>query len=1208
MRGRLSLQQRVVILMVAAILPLSALSVWLAVRETRSTRELAQSQLKFAASAIASSQDRTIESAHALLTAIAAMPELRALPASRCQAYFAELKASNPIYFNIGYFDTEGRSVCHANAAAGAIQGGDRAFFRQALTQRRFAMGEEIVGRAGGRSTIPFGLPIIEGGEVKGVAFATLNLAQATAALARLELPPRARLLVADRRGQVVMEYPPRPAQPLPRGLANADLLRAAAAMSSGTGETEDPQGDHRIFAFAPSMRVGVEGLLAVASIDGNMLAASSIASLRDELMGMALMLLLGLLGAWIFAGRAIVAPTRLVVDAVRRLEHGDLDARVPLKDTRLGGEFTRIGSAFNLMAESLQLRQADLQSELRRSQAAYVVLDQVLNSMQEALLAMDAGGGFFMYNEAARALFPLDGPLAPRAQRPLAWGLFERDKVTPYALEDLPLSRALRGESGRQLALFVRNALVPEGRMLLCSWQPVTTPEGIRGGLVVFTDVTHLERLQSEQAAQLRELRETQGKLIEAQRIGRVGNWELDLATGRLGWSDEVYVLVGREPGEFEPSIQGFEGLVHPQDRALLKPARDSALRDGQVMRVEYRVVKPDGSIAWMSEIADARRDEGGTPVWFGGVVQDVTERRIAEEAVRAREKELEEYTLQLQRAAEAAQAITSRPDLEAMLREVADQARSVIGAHMAVVSLTKGSDWSQAISSLSMSDRYGAWRDYAEPPNGEGIYAVVCETGRALRLTQAELLAHPRYRGFGAHAADHMQLRGLLAVPLTGRDGANMGLLQLSDKSDGEFSERDEYVALELAQLASIAIENARLFGEVTQLNAGLEERIAQRTAELARQELLYRTLAEQAPEVVWNTDASGERLTFLNRAWYELVGGTPQQWLGDNGRRAIHPDDREEVAANWRRSRATRQPFIGVRRLLAKDGSWHTMSYKGTPVLDDAGEVAFWVGIDADITEFKAIEQALRNSNLELEAFSYSVSHDLRAPLGAIGGFSKALALKIESQADDRARHFLARIQAGVEKMEQLIDALLLLSKVARAPLSYGALDIGALAQEAIDELQVRAPQRKVDVRIAPGLAAQGDAPLLRLVVDNLVGNAWKFTSNTPEPVIEVGRRPADGAFFVRDNGVGFDMAYAGKLFGAFQRLHTEAEFPGTGIGLATVRRILTRHQGRVWAESVPGEGTVFYFTLGESAPPQWLASPARDGGTGTWALKR
>jgi light-regulated signal transduction histidine kinase (bacteriophytochrome) len=224
-------------------------------------------------------------------------------------------------------------------------------------------------------------------------------------------------------------------------------------------------------------------------------------------------------------------------------------------------------------------------------------------------------------------------------------------------------------------------------------------------------------------------------------------------------------------------------------------------------------------------------------------------------------------------------------------------------------------------------------------------------------------------------------------------------------------------------------------------------------------------------------------------------------------------------------------------------------------------------------------------MREANQELEAFSYSVSHDLRAPLAAIGGFSKALAEKLGSSADEKAHHYLARIQAGALRMEQLIEALLGLSRFTRAPLDLVPVDLSLLAQESVEALQAQHPTRCVQVAIEKGLGAVGDHRLLRALMDNLVGNAWKFTSQAPAARIDVGRDTAHRAFFVRDNGVGFDIAQADKLFSAFQRFHAEREFPGTGIGLAIVRRIVARHGGRVWAESSPGAGTTLYFTLGD-----------------------
>lgn len=544
--------------------------------------------------------------------------------------------------------------------------------------------------------------------------------------------------------------------------------------------------------------------------------------------------------------------------------------------------------------------------------------------------------------------------------------------------------------------------------------------------------------------------------------------------------------------------------------------------------------------------------------------------------------EKELQDHLFTLQRSADAVQAITAHQTLEATMQEVADQARGVIGTHQAVVSLTVGGNWAQSLTSLSLSDKYSAYHNYAPPAGDSGIYALVCETNRPLRLTQQELEAHPQLHSFGTERRARPAMRGWLAVPLTGRDGQNMGLLQLSDKYAGEFTLRDEYVAVELAQLASIAMENAGLFEQIKQLNASLERKVNERTMALTRQEALFRALAEQAPEVIWNVDTSGQ-LTYINRRGCELMGGTAADWLGPHWFDAVHPADREEVAANWKRSSKKGELYTGVRRLLAKDGTYHTMSYRASPVFDEQGQISFWVGIDADITEIKATELALRRSNQELETFSYSVSHDLRSPLNTVAGFSSLLARHLQDSSDEKVQHYISRIQAGVGQMGQLIEGLLALAQVSRVELQRDVVDLSELAREILERCQARDPDREVQVAIEDGLQAHGDARLLRAVMDNLLGNAWKFSSRRPQAMISVGQTEDEHTFYVRDNGAGFDMAYADKLFGTFQRLHGVAEFPGTGIGLATVSRIILRHGGAIWADASPGEGATFFFTL-------------------------
>jgi PAS domain S-box-containing protein len=286
-----------------------------------------------------------------------------------------------------------------------------------------------------------------------------------------------------------------------------------------------------------------------------------------------------------------------------------------------------------------------------------------------------------------------------------------------------------------------------------------------------------------------------------------------------------------------------------------------------------------------------------------------------------------------------------------------------------------------------------------------------------------------------------------------------------------------------------------------------------------------------------------------------------------------------------------------------LVRRDGQVIPILLSATAVRDEAGAFVMSRSTLIDIADRKQAEAqiqalntalaqraaALEAANRELEAFSYSVSHDLRAPLRSIDGFSLALLEDYGPQLEGDAQDYLHRVRAAAQRMALLIEDLLDLSRVARSELRWEKVALSDLAEDIARELQQAEPQRVAAFVIQPQVTAQGDARLLRLVLENLIGNAWKFTARQPEAIIEFGARaePDGQVFYVRDNGAGFDMAYAQRLFGAFQRLHDQHEYAGTGIGLATVQRIIHRHQGRVWAESQVGAGATFYFTLGHHA---------------------
>jgi signal transduction histidine kinase len=239
-------------------------------------------------------------------------------------------------------------------------------------------------------------------------------------------------------------------------------------------------------------------------------------------------------------------------------------------------------------------------------------------------------------------------------------------------------------------------------------------------------------------------------------------------------------------------------------------------------------------------------------------------------------------------------------------------------------------------------------------------------------------------------------------------------------------------------------------------------------------------------------------------------------------------------------------------------------------------------------------------LETANQELEAFSYSVSHDLRAPLRAIDGFGQALVDDFPQHLPEAARRYLTKIRASTQYMAQLIEDLLNLARVSRGALEHRAVDLSQLAREVAGELEQREPSRSVELSVWEGMRAEGDPHLLRIALENLIGNAWKFSSKCEKPHIEIGALKDHGrtTFFVRDNGAGFDMAFADKLFGAFQRLHAARDYAGTGIGLATVQRIVQRHGGRIWAEAEVGKGAVFFFTLAFETGGAADASPIQE----------
>ena len=570
-----------------------------------------------------------------------------------------------------------------------------------------------------------------------------------------------------------------------------------------------------------------------------------------------------------------------------------------------------------------------------------------------------------------------------------------------------------------------------------------------------------------------------------------------------------------------------GWRQLVHPSDMPKLKAVLEQGLAHEDEVQQEFRLLYRDGSYRWQLLRAVPVRMDGESGVSWFGTATDVDALKQAEQQLRLQAERLHMASRLTRMGHYRADLATQRLVLSNEAAAILDMPPDSEPSLQEIFALFARGSLNKAIDAMNACVHEGVPFDLE--------VELVTAAGR------------------------HVWLRSV-AEPV--RDAAG------------------KVVAIQGAQ-QDITLR-VLMMEEIRRLNASLEERIAERTAQLSRQDALFRTLAEQAPLPFWTVDPQGH-VNFLSRAWYDLAGGQPPQWHGLEWMRLVHPDDRQSVHDNWVRSSASGAPLEGTRRIRSRDGTYHITSYRAVPVRDESGSILLWVGADKDVTDLVANQEALRLANKQLESFSYSVSHDLQSPLQRVASFARLLQQELAPLPEGRAHHYLARIQANADEMTQLIEGLLALAHVSEVDIIRAAVNLSDIASEILQRLHAEQPQRRVQWSVQPGLMANGDVRLVRSVLENLVGNAWKFSAKVDDARIEVGAGKEPGLFYVRDNGCGFDMAYADRLFGTFQRLHGADEFPGTGIGLATVARAVSRQGGRVWAQAAPGEGATFFFTL-------------------------
>jgi PAS domain S-box-containing protein len=650
---------------------------------------------------------------------------------------------------------------------------------------------------------------------------------------------------------------------------------------------------------------------------------------------------------------------------------------------------------------------------------------------------------------------------------------------------------------------------------------------------VVTFNDVT--ERTQAEAA--LLESDEKFKYVFDNSPIAK----SITLPTGEIQVNRAFCRMLGYSREELEHAR--WQDITVPEDIAVTEDALAPLLAgEGDEARFRKRYLRADGSVVWADVATSLRRDDDRRQLYFVTVVVDITERRRAEEQLRESEQDFR--TL-----AEVVPQIVWTTDPEGKNTYFNQQWVDYTGM---TLEESYGDGWN---APFHPDDRQRAWDAWQRATRDDVSYSLEC------RLRRAD----DAYRWW--------LIRG---APLRDESGAII-----------------------------------KWFGTCTDI-----EEIKQNERELQQSQALLQAAMDRSQAGIAIADAPDGRLRYVNQAGLFIRGGSEAEVVDqvDAARyveswHILHHDgtpyapDEVPLARAVLYGETSEAEFI-IRRDDQED---RVVLARAAPIRDAEGTVTAGVVVFHDITERKHAEEEVRRlnreleqrvvsrtaqleaANRELESFAYSVSHDLRAPLRAIDGFTQMVIEDAADRLEPADVEHLGRARGAAQRMAALIDDLLVLSRASRTDLVLQGVDLSALAEEVAAELREAEPERRVDVAVMPGMRVTADPALLRVIVTNLLGNAWKFTSKHDTAHIEVGETDVGGAraFYVRDDGAGFDLATAGHLFGAFQRFHVPDDFEGNGIGLATVQRLVAKHGGRVWAEAEVEKGATFYLTLSESA---------------------
>ena len=759
---------------------------------------------------------------------------------------------------------------------------------------------------------------------------------------------------------------------------------------------------------------------------------------------------------------------------------------------------------------------------------------------------------------------------------------------------------------------------------------------------LGVVQDISERKRSQET-------LEHSQALLRIAGNMAKLGGWMIDLPSQVLHWSDEVRAI-HEAPPDFEPTLEKAIEYYPAQYRDQIVEQFTRCAKDGTSFDFEHELITLTGRRIWVQANGEAMRDQYGVIVRLQGALQDITARKESEASLAESQRRFRSMAGTFPFIVWTAQPDGRTDYINRVFDASTggDQNSSSYvnwTPYLHPDDLPRCRNaWRTAVSTghvyledYRLRETSGAnyrWFRVRAEPVCDATGQIIKWYGTSMDITETKLLEQEA-RSLANRLNNTLEsiTDGFFIVD---KDWTfkfiNGQAARLLGRTREDLLDKD--IRSEFPQLVGSGLEKkclaAAKSGVPTYLKEHLllspdhwydisvypsEEGVAvyfrdvtQNRADLAQLRLLE-TAVSRLNDVVLITEAEpfdepGPRILFVNEAFEKRTGYTQAEVIGKTPRILQGPKTQKAELERIRMAMNAWQPVRSELINYTKSGEEFWLELEIVPIADSKGWFTHWVAIERDITERKLAQQEilelnndleervrqrthqLEKVNKELGSFSYSISHDLRSPLSTIHGFGQLLLKSDGDRLSEKGKHYLSRICAGAINMGKLTDGLLALVQTSRVNLRREEVNLSMISSNVVKQLRDAEPDRVVDVRIQPDLMVNGDPTMLAVVMHNLIGNAWKYSSKTPHARLEIGSETADEGvpcIFVRDNGTGFEMTEMERLFEPFTRLHQDTDFKGTGIGLANVKGMVGRHGGRVWAESLPGEGAIFRFTL-------------------------